>query len=676
MKKISYLALITIIIQTVLTFGLNWIFFLVYYRLNKYAFISNNSENEKISSFVLFLQKDRKKLSTISIIMYVIFMILFSLLIMLINDVNFFMILHYSLWDYIKSNFIYSLLLAIIILTFLTYSYKILIKNVYHALYKNDHKYFNNYSDVDMILFFVICFLTLGWFFLLFLFFLAMHELYLFIFNKYVNKTNYRISYLGLFSLLIILLMSLILIFYLAFYHHFLGSITIYLIVITPTNLILGYGLFELKMRLFLNNKTNLLIKDVKFQPKTNKLLLTFGISVVLVCLVISIIKIKEVNNFYSPEFNNITNKNLYCLENEVNTICRLSKEDFDPLSNKYNRYSIWKSHYYAYDHHQKYIVSHINPKEIVDEPITINYSGEELYTTPEGVLLSNSKGAYLYVQTYYKNYKDYYIPVFNIIKNLELIFTFEDDSLFLSILNNDVYKYDFLKDKLTKYKDNYLNIDTTRLMVDDLEINFYALENNIYGYHVKEDITYLEIKSENINKLLFTISYLDPFPANEILYYLCQTLVPLDVDKLKYISDYDLSILRIFDNIKHISYYNDRYYLYMRLLNQKSHSTDESYKFDEDFELAKCEDLKCSGENLVTNSNLTIDNITNVLYSDIYIESNDDFKFHDNKKITLLLEGNKTFYGDIEINYAIKTIKQYFQNQKISKETQLIQVK
>ena len=107
--------------------------------------------------------------------------------------------------------------------------------------------------------------------------------------------------------------------------------------------------------------------------------------------------------------------------------------------------------------------------------------------------------------------------------------------------------------------------------MIDDLNISFKSLQENIYGYHIKDNLTELKIKSEdNINKLFLIISYLDPFPIDELLYNISQSFKPLNEEKLKYISDYDLSLARLFNNTKHISYVNDRYYLYMRQLNQK----------------------------------------------------------------------------------------------------------
>ena len=55
------------------------------------------------------------------------------------------------------------------------------------------------------------------------------------------------------------------------------------------------------------------------------------------------------------------------------------------------------------------------------------------------------------------------------------------------------------------------------------------------------------------------------------------------------------------------------------------------------------------------------------MLYSDIFIDTDDHFRVYDKKLITIFLADNRSFSGTIEIFYRVKSIKQYFQKEHIS---------
>lgn len=675
MKKISYTAIFSLIIQTIITFGINWIYFFIYYRLNKYSFLASNSEHDE-NSFIAFFKTNRDKLSIFSIVLYFIFLIIFSLSIMLVNDVNFFMILHYQLWDYIKSNLLYAILLAIIIFFLLTYGYKILMKNVYHTIYKNNNQYFDNYNETDLTIFILLCFLTLGWFYIIFLFALGIYELHTFMVNKIYNKTPYRFSILGFLALFSIAFLSLFLIVYTIKYHQFLSNVTIYFITVFILNIFLNYGFYELRMNIFLNKRLDILSKKSNFKLSIDKKMFSLCILVVVIGLLYSLLHVYNINDIHIKDFDNLSTDHLACEEitDKDYRVCRKSLDDFDESSKIYQKYNIWQRQYANYALHQKLIVSHVKADEIIKNPIVINYSGEILYTSKEGLLTPNSKEAYLYVQTYYKKNGNDFVPVFNIIKNLELILDLNNNSLYLSILNNNVYKYDFLEDTLNQYNEHYQIIDTSRLILDDLTISFKSNTNNIYGYNIKEELTYLDIRSKNnIGNLLLLISYLDPFPIDELLFHFSQTFSPLTEEKIKYLSPYDLSVFRLYHNTKHISYYNDRQYLYMANLNEREHIVNENYLFNEKKEIELCTKTNCDTDLKFYNNKIDIGYLSNTLYTDEYIERDDNFKINDNKYITLLTEGRKYFDGNAYLGFTIKTIKDYFTGQFISNESIII---
>lgn len=671
MKRISKLALITIIIQTIVTFGINWLYFIVFYRVRKASLLSTNKENFYINGIKIYFTKDIRKLSLFSIIAFFLYLILFSLLIMLVLDPNFFMIINNELFKYIFDNLGVAVLLSIVFFFIIYYLNKIIISKVIHTIYKNNHDCFCNYSDSDKMVFILTCIFTLGLVYIFYLFELAITELYLYYLNKYINKQEYKINKVSIIVLLIVLLTSLVLIYYVIRLYYFINPATIYFILVSILNIILNYGLFELLLRMSFDHNIEVFINKYQYRYhfQSNRLVLLIGSIVIIAVLIFTGIRFEKKKDFqiYEISVNNINDYTCHLFGDKE--ICRLSEEDFDENSSKYRKYQLWQRQYGNSKKHQQLIVSSVNPDKISKQPIVINAKGDVLYTSSEGELISADNNAFLYVQTYYRKINNKYVPIFNIIKNLELIIEFYENSLHLSILNNNVYLYDFQSDTLKKYEENLINIDTTRLMIDDLSIDFNANNNIIYGYQIKEDLTYLNIKTDNVEKLIIALTYFDSFLFDELIYHVRNAYLPFNEESLKYRNEYDLIVFRILSNTKHISYYNDRYYLYMKSINERIRRLNESYIYDENYNLHKCRNDNCNNDKIYTSKQLEIINLSKILYTDAYVDPYDTFTVNDKKEIRLLLEDRKNFTGDINISFSIKTIKQYFTKESMLDE-------
>lgn len=670
MKNISKFALTTLIFQTILTLGLNWVFFLLYYRLYKYSFLSTNKVNYEVSHFDLFFKKDVKILSILSIILYFIFLLFSSLVILLVNNTDFFYIINFQLWSFVKSNFLLSILMTIIIFLFLTYSYKILIKNVYYYIYKKNHSYFNNFSELDLVSFIIISILTLGWFYILYLFTLGIYELYLYFINKHINKSNYFFSTFGIISLFLVIFINSILAYYLVIYHGYFNFISLYLILLFMLNTILNYGFFEIKMRLFLKDDLVILNKnqDKIFKPYINKKIILLCSFIIFISMFYSIYKINDLKEIPLNIYDNINITDLKCEHFDSNSIC------FNRNLNLNNEeYSVWSTPIASdqnYKYHQQLIVSMIHPTEINNEVIQTRFDGSDILYTSQGKLYSY-RNAYIYVQTYYKRISKNYVPVFNIVKNLELVMEISDSDIHFSILDNNVYLYDFMSETFTKYDRNYQNIDTTRLMIDDLNISIESNHHDLYGYHLDNDTTSLHIESDNIERLKFVISYLNPFVYDELIFYLHNSFTQISQEERYHRTDVQLITFRVFRNIEHISYYNDRFYLYMANIADINHSMNLSYINSENNQLIEFQD-----EIFMNHISKVLTNQINVKYlnkqSQIFYTDNydDDFPINDNKIISLFLDGNREFSGQVTFNFDIKSIKQYFENEIIIHET------
>ncbi|QVK19133.1 oligosaccharide repeat unit polymerase [Mycoplasmatota bacterium] len=669
MKKLSKFALTTLIIQTILTLGLNWVFFLIYYRLFKYSFLSTNKVNYEVSHIDLFFNKDCKKLSIISIVTYFIFILFSSFTLLLINDTDFFYILNFQLWSFVKGHFLDAILLSVIIFLFLTYAYKILIKNVYFNIYKKNHVYFNNYSELDLVSFIIISILTLGWFYILYLFTLGIYELYLYWINKYNNKTNYYFSTFGIISLFLIGFMNVILVYYLVINHVYFNFISLYLIILFMLNTILSYGFFEFKMRKFLNGDLIILNKnqDKIFKPYINKKILLLCSFIIFVSLFYSIYRINDLNELSLNTYDNINIANLKCEQFDSNSIC------FNRNLNMNNEeFSIWTTPIASnqnYKYHQQLIVSMIRPSEIKNEAIQTSYKVNDVFYTSPGQVYAY-ENAYIFVQTYYKRISKNYVPVFNIVKNLELVTEINDIDIHLSILDNNVYIYDFMSETFSKYDRNYNYIDTTRLMIDNLNISIKSNHNNLYGYHIANETTSLHIVSNNIEKLKFFISYINPFVYDELVFYLHNSFSQISQEERYHRTDVELLTFRVLRNTKHISYYNDRFYLYMDNIADINHSMNLSYINSENNELIEYLDKEIDQIPKVLTNQINVKYLnkqSRILYTDNY---DVDFPVNDNKIISLFLEGDHDFSGTITFDFSIKSIKQYFDNENITHET------
>jgi len=320
--------------------------------------------------------------------------------------------------------------------------------------------------------------------------------------------------------------------------------------------------------------------------------------------------------------------------------------------------------------YHQELIVSVINPNEIKNKSIQTRYNIDDAFYTAPGQLYSH-KNAFIYVQTYYKQISNSFVPVFNIVKNLELVTEINDFDVHFSILDNKVFLYDFMDKSLVEYKRNYRNIDTTRLMIDHLEITINSNYANLYGYRIDYKTTLLNVKSSNIEKMKYLITYLDPFVYDELIVYLNNSFIPIAKEKQYHRTDIQLIGFRIFENTKHISYYNDRYYLYMANIADISHQNIKTYINHENGQLIQCEEDNCT--NLTTKvltNHVNIKNLNKqfqIFYTDTY---NSSFPIVDNNIISILTEGNQDFSGQITFSFDIKSINQYFDNESIIHET------
>ncbi len=668
MKKLTKFAMTTIIIQTILTLGINWLFFLIYYRLNYYSFLATNKKYYEVSHFDMFFKRRVNRLSIISIISYFIFLCVFSMALFISNDVHFFNIINFQLGLYITNNIFYSIIMAFVIFILLTFSYKILIKNVYYTIYKKHHQYFNNFSELDLVLFIIVCILTLGWFYLLYLFTLGLYDLYIYFINKQVNKSNHYMSTFGIISLFLIVFVNIILFYYIYTYFHYYSLIAIYVLMVFIANTILNYGLFELKIRLFLDNNLTVLKKNQDvFKPYINKKIIYLCSFIIVISLFYSVYKINSYKVYPENTYEMISLKNLTCNLYGDNSICLNLNNN---LEKKYHVWKTPKSINEDYRYHQRLIVSPIHPIDIDEEPIQTRHNFKDLfYTSPRKFY--SFQNSYLYVKTYYKRVHEHYIPVFNIVKNLELVSEISDNDIYLSILNNDVYLYDFVYDDFSIYDRNYQYIDTTRLMLDHLQINIESNDVDLYGYHLENKTTYIDIKSNNIEKLKYLVSYFDPFQFNELIIHLSQSFKPLNRDVRYHLTDTQLLTFRLFRDTKHLSFYNDRFYLYMVNIANIKHTTSMSYINDENNNLVECPDKKCINETTkVLTHHLDIRNI-NKQSQILYTEANDtDYQVSDKKTISIYKEGKYDFSGQIVFSFDIKTINQYFTGQKISHQT------
>lgn len=673
MKKLSKFGLITLILQTIATFGLNWLFFLIYYRLEKFAFLTNNKENEEVSNINLFFKKDVKALSIISISCYFLFLFILSTILLLSVNEDFFNILNFKLFDFVLSNIIYSILLASFIFILITYSYRIIIKSVYNTIYKNNNEYFNNYNDIDFIIFIVLSIISFGWLYILYLFTLGIYEFYLFMINKYVNKSKYNFSTFGIIAVFLIIFADIVLLYYIIEFRFYINPISIYLLLLFLISPLLNYGLYELKMRLFLNNRLNNLSKsfDYIFRPYINKKVILMCSIVVFVSLVISYNKIQTIKPIDYQLYTDVSIDNFQCQIYSENEICFNPNYDKDK-----NNYSTWEivpiKLNDEYNYHKELVVKMINPGEINNEAILFNNNYRDfVFTSNEGEYFSNDN-QYIYVQTYYKQLsKNKYIPLFNIIKSLEVINWVEDYNIHLSILENKVYIYDFVTQTFNIYDRNYHNIDTTRLMIDNLKINIESEKTNLYGYMIDSETTYLNVKPNNQEIFTMFLVHFDPFMFNEVIMHLYDSFNNLTENEIYNRDVIDLLTFKYFKNDQKISYNNDRFYLYMDNIRNISPYSKDTYINSENNLLIPCYEKEKDDIKKVFASSIEISNLTKqtkMLYTTDYASM---FSNSDSKLISILTEGNKEFSGYITFSYEIKTIKQYF-NQEVLKEVTL----
>lgn len=665
--KLSKTALAAIIIQTILTLGLNWIAFLVFYRVWHYSYHSLNDESNEYNNFYLFFKHKANALSIISIIAYILYLFLFTLGIFIIIDPNFFYYVNFAFLSYLKDNLLSALILTIIFGILYTYAYKILIKNVYNTIYQRNNHHFNNYTQFDFYLFILFSIITLGIYFLTYLIILGLTDLYLFWINRSINGKKYTLSKFGVVSLFLIGYLFIVVLYFISTNHVYLNSITVYIHSIMLLNVFLNYGFFELRLRIFYDSNLTTFMQsgDYSLNTYTNQRLAVFSFFIIIITLVLSI---GQINSFKEkqvtyPALNSI---NKYEEHGEV-ALC---------YSNVYNarntRYNLWIKPIIAstdYIYHQELITSFINPEQLNEaKPVNIGYSYTDIFYTTAGEYYSYNNG-FLYVQTYYKKYNDCFVPIFNIVKNMSLIASLDNFTLHLSIMNNNVYYYDFYHDKLSLITGKYRNIDTTRLMIDELNIKVKSPSNTIYGYNIKDDTTYLNVDSDNISNLKSFVTLLDYVPVNEMVISLLKALKPLEENQIMHRTDIDLLTFRLFRNTEHISYYNDRHFLYMstvgiaRNINESYINTSEG--------LLKCEDARCKNYNDISYTNeLDIINLTEqsqILYTDELL-NNDDFKMIDRKIITIF-DTSSAYDETVELTFTIKTIKQYFSKDYIVKE-------
>ncbi len=666
--KLSKTALTAIIIQTILTLGLNWLAFLIFYRIWKYSYLSLNEESNDYNNFYLFFKHKMDTLSIISIIIYLIYLLCFTIGIFIIVDPKFFYYINFALASYLKSNILSAVIIAIILGMGVTYSYNVLIKNVFYTIYKHTNQHFNNFTQFDFYLFIFFSIISLGTYFLTYLIILGLYDLYLSWLNKIVNKKSYVFSKYGIVSLFLIGYLFIVLLYYISINNVYLNKTTIYVHIIMFLNVFLNYGFFELRYRLFSDNNLTIFEQtgDYSLNAFFNQRLVVFSFFIVIITTVISV---GRMNNFKEQRISYpaLTKINTY---EEIGDIKLCYPSTYNQGNSRYNLWIEPISATQEYNYHRRLITSFINPEQL-NEPqvINIGYSYIDIFYTTEGEYYSYNNG-FIHVQTFYKKMDDCFVPIFNIVKNMSLVASLDNFTLHLSIMNNNVYYYDFYMDKLSLITGKYRNIDTTRLMIDDLAIKVIAPQNTLYGYNIKDDTTYLDVDSDNIRNLETFVTLFDYVPVNEMIPSLFKAFRQLDEKEVMHLTDIDLLTFRLFKNTEHISYYNDRYFLYMSTVGL-ARNINESY-INTPEGLIKCADTRCKNISDISYTNeLNIINLTEqsrMLYTDLLLY-NDDFKMIDQKIITIF-DNSSSFDEIVEIQFTVKTIKQYFYKEVIAEET------
>jgi cell division protein FtsL len=667
-NRISHLAKLTLITQTILTLGLNWLFFLMNYRAHKASVNVLRIAKKKELNHTNFLD-------VLSIFLFSVYVLIMLVVVRLGSYFIFEPLQNH--WVSFNDLFTWILILIVYILITLIVSYLFRVltihlhKQIYSTQYRNQNfqydAFFEN-TKGEMILLNIF---TLGVFYIFYLLYLGLYEVYHYVLNRQMNQ-KYIFTTRGTIGLGLIGILYGSTLFYFLFNLLFLNKISGYLMFMALINPLLGFGLYEFKMRRWLNNDLSILKRELNIKKSKFSFKIFYSI-----CLLILLVSISQTiySSLQNESFKHskpirIKQDEVSCALNEkfcLPTAYLKSKPTSDLIDKRENPTLQEEVRNYLYYYH--------NGDQIDPAPIHyINGGFQKIYSS-EPVLyqehLKNkyeeadqfrSKYFYLSVQTFYIKWdKDRYVPAFNLIKTIDFEVVNLDQKFYVELNNNPVYLYSFVTNELKEYDEAYTNIDTTRLIIDEMTLTtndqVEKIGNSYKSVHVAPD-------SKALSQGL--LSHFNPLWFDELFdksYYL---------SKVGYPNYFDILSAKVgLTQMDHISYPYDRYYLllktsdYLALNDTSSNDNDQIMTTTKETSIPRSEaEARDAANSCSIKKNKCLVKEDNQFYN--YLMGFDSYRVEISDFYTLSDEQME----EGQLSFEIKSIQQYFKHEILVEES------